>query len=118
MPTKQPPLRAAPAQLLEDLGSRLRAARLRRNFPALTVAARARISRTTLFRAEQGHPAVALGTLLRILQVLGLEQDLARIASDDVVGRRLQDLGLPIRARASSPRRPKPPQDTGRSGAR
>jgi hypothetical protein len=60
-----------------------------------------------LFRAEQGHPAIALGTLLRILQVLGLEQDLTRVASDDIVGRRLQDLGLPSRVRASKPRGPK-----------
>ena len=53
----------------------------------------------TLFRAEQGSPAVALGTYLRILSVLKLESDLDRLASDDRLGRLLQDTELPQRRR-------------------
>ena len=47
----------------------------------------------TLFRAEAGSPAIALGTLLRILSVLGLQSDLDTLARDDKVGRLLQDQG-------------------------
>ena len=49
----------------------------------------------TLFRAEAGSPAIVLGTLLRILAVLGLEADLEARARDDKAGRLLQDLALP-----------------------
>ena len=108
MPRKQPPLVQAATARLADLGDRMRLARLRRNFSAQTVAARARISRVTLYRAEQGLPSVAIGTIYRILQVLGLERDLDAVAADDRVGRRLQDLGLPDRRRAS--RRPAAPR--------
>jgi hypothetical protein len=45
----------------------------------------------TLYRAEAGNSAVALGTLVRILSVLGLESDLDQIARDDKLGRLLQD---------------------------
>ena len=101
----------ASAALLSDLGERLRRARLRRRLAAATVAARAGIARATLARAENGEPAVALGTYLRILRVLGLETDLSLVARDDVLGRRLQDLELPERRRApkgtgTSPKRP------------
>ena len=101
MPRVQPPLFPATAKLLADFGERIRLARLRRDFSMETVAARAQISRITLSRAERGDPAVAFGTYLRILQVLRLEQDVALLAKDDAVGRKLQDLKLPERRRAS-----------------
>ncbi len=61
------------------------------------------MSRVTLFRAERGEPAVTLGSYLKILGVLHLESDLEKIAQDDVLGRRLQDLALP---KKRSPRVP------------
>jgi transcriptional regulator with XRE-family HTH domain len=90
----------ASAALLNDFGERLRRARLRRRQAAATVATRAGIARATLARAERGEPAVALGTYLRILRVLGLEADLSLVARDDELGRKLQDLELPDRRRA------------------
>jgi transcriptional regulator with XRE-family HTH domain len=66
--------------LLTDFGCRLRAARLQRKLSSQHVADRARVSRMTLFRAEKGEPAVALGTYLRILEVLELAGDLALVA--------------------------------------
>jgi transcriptional regulator with XRE-family HTH domain len=68
-----------------------------------TVAERAGIARKTLYRAEQGEPAVTLGTYLKILGVLHLQTDLDRLAKDDILGRRLQDLELPkpLRQRGS-----------------
>ena len=94
MPRKPPLSFPSERRLLMALGERLRLARKRRKFSALTVAARAGISRTTLYHIEQGDPAVTLGSYLRVLSVLGLDQDLARLAADDALGRRLQDLAL------------------------
>jgi transcriptional regulator with XRE-family HTH domain len=104
MPAKAQRLFPSSQARLAALGERLRLARLRRRFSAATVAARAGISRVTLYRAEHGNPAVSLGTLLRILEVLMLERDLDQLAHDDELGRKLQDLELPIRRRA--PKKP------------
>jgi transcriptional regulator with XRE-family HTH domain len=82
------------ARGLEALGERLRLARLRRRLAIDITCERAGISRMTLYRAEAGSPAIALGTLVRILSVLGLQSDLDQVASDDKVGRLLQDLEL------------------------
>ena len=103
MPRTTPPLLPKLSRLLVQLGINLKQARLRRHFSAETVAERVGISRRTLTRVEQGDPAVALGIYARVLQALGLIEDLATLARDDVVGRRLQDLELPTRKR--SPRR-------------
>lgn len=59
-----------------------------------TVAERAGITRKTLYRVERGDPAVALGVYARVLQALRLENDLAAVAADDQLGRKLQDLDL------------------------
>ena len=95
MPAKAQPNFTHERALLTGLGERLRLARLRRKLSAEIVAERAGISRVTLHRAEKGIPAVTLGTYLKILSVLRLENDLDQIAKDDQLGRRLQDLELP-----------------------
>lgn len=99
MPSKSITLFPQEVKLLTAMGERLKLARLRRELGVETVAARARISRTTLYRAEEGSPAVALGVYLRILVVLGLESDLEQVAADDQLGRRLQDIGLTTKKR-------------------
>jgi transcriptional regulator with XRE-family HTH domain len=104
MPAKQPPFYPAQKRLLTALGERLRLARLRRKLTIDIACQRAGISRMTLFRAEAGSPAIALGTLLRILAVLGLEADLELIARDDRAGRLLQDQALPLRRRRARAR--------------
>ncbi len=96
-------------RLLEKVGANLELARLRRRDSAQTVAQRAGISRKTLYRAERGDPAVSLGIYARVLQALRLEQDLAKLAADDELGRKLQDAGLVTRRRA--PKRPTPQPD-------
>lgn len=85
---------------LEELGQRLRDARLRRRFTMETVCARADISRPTLGRVEQGDPSVAFGVYVQVLRVLGLVSDLSLLAKEDALGRRLQDEALPHRKRA------------------
>jgi transcriptional regulator with XRE-family HTH domain len=92
------------ARLLEGFGAQLKLARLRRKYSAETVAQRAGITRRTLTKAEQGDPAVALGIYVRVMQAMRLENDLALLAKDDELGRKLQDAGIATRLRA--PRRP------------
>ena len=58
------------------------------------MAERAGISRDTLGRIEKGDPAVSLGTYLRVMRVLGLDNDLSLLASEDILGRKLQDMAL------------------------
>jgi transcriptional regulator with XRE-family HTH domain len=94
VPSRSPLNFPAEKRRLEALGDRLRAARKRRHFAVTTVAARAGVSRQTLYNVENGDPSVTLGTYLRVLTVLGLDADLDHVASDDRVGRRLQDLEL------------------------
>lgn len=95
MPSKAPIAFPSESKLLVDLGARLRLARLRRRLTTSTVAARCGISRPTLAKVEHGDPSVTFGTYLRVLSVYGIEGDLAAVAGDDVLGRRLQDLALP-----------------------
>lgn len=90
-------------RVLTQLGENIRLARLRRQFSAAIVAERAGIARNTLRAIEHGEPRVSFGAYANVLFSLGLEKDLGLIARDDELGRKLQDLGLPIRARA--PRR-------------
>lgn len=80
MPAKPTPLPETQAELLAAFGGRLRQARLQRGLSAETVAAGAGITRVTLHRLERGTPAVTLGTAIKVLGVLGLEGDIARLA--------------------------------------
>ncbi len=86
--------------MLRRLGENLRLARLRRNITARLEAERAGISVATLTKIEQGAPTVSLGSYMQVLVTLNLAQDILKVAADDELGRKLQDLGLPVRARA------------------
>lgn len=88
------------ARELEELGRRLKDARLRRRFSMETVCSRADISRPTLYKIENGDPSVSVGAYIQVLRVLGLVSDLSLIAKEDALGRRLQDESLPYRKRA------------------
>jgi|SRR5205809_5887819 len=88
------------SRLLEGFGSNLKLARLRRKYSAEAVAQRAGISRKTLSRVEHGDPAVALGIYARVMQALRLENDLGKLAVDDLLGRKLQDADLTPKRRA------------------
>ncbi len=81
-------------RLLSNLGENLRLARLRRKLSAEQVAERAGLSRSTLHLMEKGSAGTSLGKLVQVLAVLGLESDLARLAADDLLGRKLEDARL------------------------
>lgn len=87
-------------RILSTVGENIRLARLRRKYSASMVAERAGISRNTLRAIENGEPTVSFGAYANVLMSLGLEQDICLLASDDQLGRKLQDAKLPVRARA------------------
>ena len=60
------------------------------------------MTRATLYAIEKGRPTVSMGAYANVLHVLGLSQDLAKVAEDDELGRKLQDAGL------ETPRRSRP----------
>ena len=91
MARTQHPLSPTLTKLAEGFGQRIELARCRRDLSATLFAERVGISRNTLARLEAGDPAVALGTYLKALRVLGLEKDINALASDDSLGRKLQD---------------------------
>lgn len=95
------PLLPKHERMMRELGENIHLARLRRDLSSKQVAERAGISRNTLIKIEHGDEGVAIGMYLRVLIVLGLESDLTNIAQDDVLGRKLQDIGLITPQRAT-----------------
>lgn len=88
-------------KVLNQLGEQIRLARLRRQLSAELVAERAGISRVTLSNIENGSSSVAIGSYAAVLHALnGMDRDLLLVAKDDELGRKLQDLELPVRRRA------------------
>jgi transcriptional regulator with XRE-family HTH domain len=91
-------------KLLAEFGENIKLARLRRKLSAEQVAERANIGRTTLWAIEKGSPNVAIGFYVQVMFVLGLENDLLKLAGDDPLGRRLQDAKLLVKERAPKKR--------------
>ncbi len=87
-------------KILSGFGENIKLARLRRKLSTEQVAERANIGRTTLWAIEKGSPNVAIGLYMQVLFVLGLEKDILGVASDDALGRRLQDAKLLVKERA------------------
>lgn len=81
-------------QLLEQMGENIKLARKRRKLTTVQVAERAGIARSTLYLIEKGDWGVAMGAYFNVLRVLGLQNDILKLASDDEFGRKLQDLEL------------------------
>lgn len=86
---------------MQVVGEQIKLARLRRNLSIAQVAERATCSTLTVSRIERGTPSVSIGIYLRVLYALQLEDDILYIAREDELGRRLQDLSLVARRRAS-----------------
>lgn len=101
MPKKSVVLLPETINILEQMGLQIKYARLRRKISSELVAERAGISRATLVAIEKGAPSVAIGCYAAVLHALNyMDKDLLMIAKDDELGRKLQDLDLPVRKRA------------------
>ena len=88
-------------QKMQIVGEQIKLARLRRNLSIAQIAERATCSPLTVARVEKGSPSVSFGIYARVLYALQLEDALLHIAGEDELGRRLQDLSLTQRRRAS-----------------
>jgi len=60
---------------LEELGQRLKNARLERNDPQKEFAFRMGVSIPTLYKMEQGSPSVSIGVWVKALSRLGVPDD-------------------------------------------
>ena len=100
MPKRTPVILPSTQRHLREIGGNLKLARLRRRFSSQLVAERADISLPTLRSIERGDGSVTMGAYANVLAVLGLQDDLALLGRDDVLGRKLQDSELVTRARA------------------
>lgn len=94
MAKRTPPTHPQARRQIKALGSRLRAARLRRGMSQDMLAERVGVSRQTVSKLEAGDPSISLATTLRMLAALGLSEDLDRLAADDVLGHSLTDAKL------------------------
>lgn len=91
------------ARILESMGEQIKLARLRRDLSVKLVSERSGVSRATIWQVEKGSPHAAIGIYAAVLHALsGMDKDLLKIASDDKLGRTLQDLKLKVRKRASN----------------
>jgi transcriptional regulator with XRE-family HTH domain len=80
-----------------ELGSRLKHLRLERNLDQRTLAEEAGVSRTTVQRMEEGE-SVTVTSLLRVMRILGIVEDLER-AIPEPVPSPIQQLDLQGRQR-------------------
>jgi transcriptional regulator with XRE-family HTH domain len=81
-------------KILEILGENVKLARKRRKLTTMQVAERADIGRNTLYLIEKGNSGVSIGAVFNVLRVLGLQDDFLKLAADDELGKKLQDIEL------------------------
>jgi transcriptional regulator with XRE-family HTH domain len=81
-------------KVLVQLGDNIKLARKRRNYTQSLISERTGLSRLTIRKIEAGDSKVSLGHYVAVLSVLGLVEDFAKVASDDELGRKLQDIKL------------------------
>lgn len=87
---------------LEELGQRVRIARVRRRMSTEDLAQACGIGRRTLYRIERGEPGIALGTFLSVLWKLALLDTMGGVANPDTDdhGKILEAAARPQRVRA------------------
>lgn len=81
-------------RLLEQLGENIKLACKRRGYTQVLISERTGLSRLTIRKIEKGDPSVSIGHYLAVLSVLGLAGDVAKVALDDELGHKLQDIKL------------------------
>ncbi|EKO3456653.1 helix-turn-helix transcriptional regulator [Vibrio fluvialis] len=81
-------------KVLNILGENLALAMKRRGITQEMLHERTGLSKPTLRKILKGDPSVSLGHYVNVLACLGLLEDLAKVAFDDELGRKLQDIQL------------------------
>lgn len=108
MERKRPAIFPRVKRNLAVFGTNLKLARLRRKISAELMAERADISRTTLYEVEKGTETVSIGAYISVLRVLGMDEEITKLALDDELGRKLQDIGLLVKKRAPKRKKDSP----------
>jgi transcriptional regulator with XRE-family HTH domain len=70
-------------KILDELGQRVRIARIRRRLSTEDLAQACGIGRRTLYRIENGDPGISLGTFLSVLWKLALLDSIRGVADPD-----------------------------------
>jgi len=81
-------------KVLDQLGENIKLACKRRGYTQVLISERTGLSRLTIRRVLQGDSGVSIGHYVAVLSVLGLTDDFTKVASDDELGRKLQDIKL------------------------
>ena len=81
-------------KVLSLLGENIKLACKRRGYSQSLIAERTGLSRLTVRKIQQGDSTVSIGHYVAVLSVLGMAEDFAKVASDDELGRKLQDIKL------------------------
>jgi transcriptional regulator with XRE-family HTH domain len=89
-------------KVLVQMGENIKLARKRRGYTQALISDRTGLSRLTIRNVEKGEPGVSLGHYMAVLSVLGLGEDFAKVAADDVLGRKLQDIKLLRKSESTS----------------
>ena len=71
------------AELVAQLGQRIRVARIRRGWSVADLASKAGINRNTLTALELGKPGTSVGVCFTVLWALGLDKSLGAVADPD-----------------------------------
>lgn len=90
---------------LEELGKRLRYARIRRNWPQTKLSKTTGVSVHTISKMEKGSPTVAIGAYMQVMCMfrISTEIDALALPANDLVGQALDT--TPIRQRAGKERK-------------
>jgi len=81
-------------KILSILGENIKLACKRRGYSQILIAERTGLSRLTVRKIQQGESTVSIGHYVAVLSVIGLVDDFAKVARDDELGRKLQDIKL------------------------
>ena len=82
------------ARILQTFGQDLLLAMKRRGYSKKLMRERTGFDPKTLNKVFAGDPGVAIGTYLKVMAVLGLENIFAELAAHDEVGIKLQNIKL------------------------
>lgn len=81
-------------KILAQLGEDLLLAMKRRGLTKKLLCERTGFDHKTVNKVFAGDPGVAIGTYLKVMAVLGMEHNFAKMAAHDEVGIKLQNLKL------------------------
>ncbi|WP_127470660.1 helix-turn-helix domain-containing protein [Thiomicrorhabdus aquaedulcis] len=81
-------------KFMKQLGENIHLAIKRRKLTQTQISERTGLSKPTLRKIERGEGSVSIGHYILVLSVLGLAEDMAKVAQDDELGRKLQDIKL------------------------